>query len=128
MSYPTEFKYTKDHEWVSITGEIATVGITAHAAEQLGDVVFVELPETEDSFEKNDVFGVVESVKAAVDCYMPLSGEIAEINEELESAYETMNEDPHGAGWMIKIKFSDSAELDELMSAAAYTEYLSTLE
>ena len=127
MCFPKEYKYTKDHEWVSIDGEVVTIGISAHAAEQLGDVVYVELPEVDDSFEKGDVFGVVESVKAAVDCYMPVSGEVVAINEELESAYETMNEDPHGQGWMVKIKASDLSELDDLMDQAAYIEYLSTL-
>lgn len=128
MSFPKEYKYTKDHEWVKIDGEIVTIGITAHAAEQLGDVVYVELPEVDDSFEKGDVFGVVESVKAAVDCYMPVSGEVSAINEDLESGYEIMNEDPHGQGWMVKIKASDLAELDDMMDQAAYVEYLSTLE
>jgi len=128
VSFPNEYKFTKDHEWVKLEGEVATVGITSHAADQLGDVVFVELPETGASFEKGDVFAVVESVKAAVDCYMPVSGEIIEVNESLESAYETMNEDPHGAGWIVKVQTSDVSELDELMSADGYTEYLSTLE
>jgi len=128
VSFPKEYKFTKDHEWVNLQGEEATVGITSHAAEQLGDVVFVELPDVGASFEKGDVFAVVESVKAAVDCYMPVSGEIVAVNDALESAYETMNEDPHGDGWIVKIQTSDTSEVDELMSADDYTEYLSTLE
>ncbi|MCD4654964.1 glycine cleavage system protein GcvH [bacterium] len=127
MNYPANYKYTKDHEWINLADDIATVGITAHAAEQMGDVVFVELPETGTNYEINDVFGVVESVKAAVDCYMPVSGEIYEVNEELESAYEMMNEDPHVSGWIVKIKISDPTEMDKLMTAEAYTAYLSTL-
>jgi len=128
MSYPEKFKYTKDHEWINLEGDTATVGITAHAAEQLGDIVFVELPEIGSDFEKNDVFGVVESVKAAVDCYMPISGEVSDINEGLEAAYEVMNEDPHGDGWIIKIKVANTADLDELMTSVDYQNYLSTLE
>ncbi|MBN1296190.1 glycine cleavage system protein GcvH [bacterium] len=128
MSFPKGYMFTKDHEWVSLDGDIASVGITSHAADQLGDVVFVELPEVGTSYEHGDVFAVVESVKAAVDCYMPLSGEIIEVNEELEAGYEIMNQDPHGAGWIVRVRATDVSELNELMSAEAYTEYLSTLE
>ena len=127
MSLPDDYKFTKDHEWVHLEGDTATIGITTHAAEQLGDVVFVELPSVGTSFEKGDVFSVVESVKAAVDCYMPISGEVVEINETLESAYEMMNEDPQGQGWIIRIRIADPSELDSLMSAKAYADYLSTI-
>lgn len=127
MSLPDDYRFTKDHEWVHTEGDTATIGITAHAAEQLGDVVFVELPSVGTSFEKGDVFSVVESVKAAVDCYMPISGEVVEINETLESAYEMMNEDPQGQGWIIRIRIADPSELDSLMSAKAYADYLSTI-
>ncbi len=128
MKLNSAYKYTKDHEWVDIEGEIATIGITAHAAEQLGDVVFIEFPEVGSVFDKGDVFGVVESVKAAVDCYIPVSGEIVEINEDLESALEIMNDDPENEGWIIKVRLADTSELDELLSADDYAEYLSTLE
>ncbi|MBN1878508.1 glycine cleavage system protein GcvH [bacterium] len=128
MSLPDDYRFTRDHEWVSVDGDIATIGITAHAAEQLGDVVFVELPSVGTSFEKGDVFSVVESVKAAVDCYMPVSGEVTEINETLESAYEIMNEDPQGQGWIVRIRMTDTTEIDQLMTAKAYADYLSTVE
>lgn len=121
-------KFTKDHEWVRVEKDVAFIGITSHAAEQLGDVVFVEFPEVGAVFDKGDVFGVVESVKAAVDCYIPVSGTVVEINSELESAYEIMNDDPQGQGWMIKIKMADPSEFDELLSADAYAEYLKTIE
>jgi glycine cleavage system H protein len=128
VSSNSNYKFTKNHEWVDVDGDIATIGITSHAAEQLGDIVFVEFPEVGTVYDKGDVFGVVESVKAAVDCYLPVSGEIIEINEELESAYEIMNEDPEGEGWITKVRLADTSELDELLSADAYAEYLSTLE
>lgn len=125
MKYPADYKYSKDHEWLKpVDDGMALVGITDHAQNQLGDVVFVELPEVGAEYEKGDVFGVVESVKAVVDCYMPVSGEIVEVNEALESAVEQVNMDPHGDGWMIKIRMSDPSELDELMDAAAYEAFL----
>jgi len=113
-------KFTEDHEWVSVEGDIATVGITKYAAEALGDVVFVEVPETGASFAKGDDMAVVESVKAASDVYAPLAGEVTEANGALADAPETVNEDPEGAGWFAKIKLSDAGELDGLMDAAAY--------
>ncbi len=128
MSLPDDYKFTRDHEWVSMEGDIATIGITEHAAEQLGDVVFVELPAVGSSFEKGDVFSVVESVKAAVDCYMPVSGEVTQVNEALESAYEIMNEDPQGQGWIVRIRMTDPSEIDQLMTASAYADYLSTVQ
>ncbi|MBN1552267.1 glycine cleavage system protein GcvH [bacterium] len=125
MSYPSDYKYSKDHEYVNVVDDtFGIVGITDHAQEQLGDVVFVELPEVGKKLEKGDVFGVVESVKAVVDCYMPVTGEIVAVNEELESQAELVNSDPHSNGWMIKIKIEDLSELDQLMDKAAYENYL----
>lgn len=113
-------KYTEDHEWISVEGEVGTVGITKYAAEQLGDVVFVETPEAGKAVKKGDDMAVVESVKAASDIYAPVSGEVTEGNEALADAPETVNEDPEGAGWFCKIKLSNAGELDGLMDAAAY--------
>ena len=113
-------KFTEDHEWVALDGDIATVGITKYAAEALGDVVFVEVPETGASFAKGDDMAVVESVKAASDVYAPIGGEVTEANGALADAPETVNEDPEGAGWFAKLKVADKAELDGLMDAAAY--------
>lgn len=123
--YPADYRYTKEHEWVKIDGDVALVGITAHAQDQLGDVVFVELPKTGAKVHASQSFGTVESVKAVSDIYAPLSGDVAEINEDLVDAPETLNDDPHGKGWLIKIKFTDKAELDALMSAADYAAYVS---
>lgn len=117
---PADLKYTKDHEWLRIDGDEATVGITDHAQEQLGDVTFVELPEEGASFEQGEEFGVVESVKAASDLYMPVSGEVTEVNRELENTPEVVNTDPYGEAWMIKIKLSDTAQIEALLSAADY--------
>ncbi len=120
MSVPAELKYTKDHEWVKVEGDIAVVGITDYAQGELGDVVYVELPETGSTFEKEESFGTIEAVKAVADIFCPLSGEFVEINEAIQDAPETVNKDPYGGGWMVKIKISDSAQLDELMDAEAY--------
>lgn len=113
-------RFTEDHEWVSVDGDVATVGITKYAAEQLGDVVFVEVPEVGASFAKGDDMAVVESVKAASDVYAPIGGEVTAGNEALAEAPETVNDDPEGAGWFAKIKISDAGELDGLMDATAY--------
>lgn len=113
-------KFTQDHEWVALDGDIATVGITKYAAEALGDVVFVEVPETGASFAKGDDMAVVESVKAASDVYAPIAGEVIEANAALADAPETVNEDPEGAGWFAKLKVADKGELDGLMDAAGY--------
>ena len=123
--YPSTFRYTKEHEWVGVEGDVATIGITLHAQDQLGDVVFVELPKVGSLVHASRTFGTVESVKAVSDIYAPLSGEVVEINEALIDAPETLNSDPHGAGWLIRVKASDKSELDGLMSAEEYAAYVS---
>ncbi len=120
-------KFTKDHEWVSLDGDVATVGITQHAAEALGDVVFVETPEAGKTVSQGDSFAVVESVKAASDVYAPVSGEVVEGNAALATTPETVNADPQGDGWFAKIKVSDTSQLDALMDQAAYDAFLKTL-
>jgi glycine cleavage system H protein len=114
-------KYTADHEWLNIEGDTATVGITHHAQDALGDVVFVDLPAVGTTFAQKDVAGVVESVKAAADVYMPVSGEITEVNEALRADPALANSDPLGAGWFFKVKLSNTAEIDGLLDEAAYT-------
>ena len=116
-------KYTEDHEWLTIENNIATVGITHHAQDALGDVVFVDLPEVGKTFEPKDVAGVVESVKAAADVYMPVSGEVTELNEALRADPSLANSDPLGAGWFFKVKLSNPAELDALMDKTSYTTF-----
>jgi glycine cleavage system H protein len=120
-------RFTKDHEWVELDGEVATVGITAYAAQQLGDVVFVEVPEVGRQVKAGDGFAVVESVKAASDVYAPVSGEVVAANAEVSDAPETVNAAPEGAGWFAKVKLADRSELDALMDRAAYEAYLDTL-
>ena len=120
MNIPENLKYTKDHEWVKIDGDTATVGVTDFAQEQLGDVVFVEVETEGESLQKGDVFGTIEAVKTVSDMYMPISGEVAEVNPKLEDAPETVNEDPYGEGWMIKIKVENKDELNDLLSADDY--------
>ncbi|WP_394708392.1 glycine cleavage system protein GcvH [uncultured Desulfuromusa sp.] len=124
MDFPEELKYTEEHEWVLVEDDIATVGITDFAQDQLGDVVFVELPEVGDSVEAGETFGVVESVKAVSDVYAPVSGEVVEINEDLPDEPETLNNSPYDAGWMVKIKLSDPSAIDELMDVATYQEFV----
>ena len=116
-------KYTKDHEWVSAEGGAATVGITVHAQDALGDVVFVDLPEVGKSFAQGEVAGVVESVKAAADVFMPVSGEITEVNEALRADPSLANSDPTGAGWFFKVRLADAAQLDALLDATAYQKF-----
>ena len=116
-------KFTEDHEWITLDGDIATVGITTYAAEALGDVVFVEVPDVGASFAKGDDMAVVESVKAASDVYAPIGGEVTEANGALADAPETVNEAPEGAGWFAKLKISDKSELDGMMDAAAYKKF-----
>ena len=117
--------FTEDHEWISVDGDVATIGITDHAQEQLGDVVFVELPDVGKQVAKGDEAAVVESVKAASEIYAPLTGEIVETNGDLEGEPTKVNQDAEGSAWFVKIKLSDTAELEGLMDAAAYTEYTS---
>ena len=116
-------KYTEDHEWLKIEGDIATVGITTHAQDALGDVVFVELPEIGRGYAQKDTAGVVESVKAAADVYMPISGEVTEVNEALRAEPSLANSDPMNAGWFFKVKMTDASQLDPLMDEAAYAEF-----
>lgn len=120
MNFPADLKYTKDHEWVRIEGDIATVGITDFAQSELGDIVYVDVNTVGDTVDKEAVFGTVEAVKTVSDLFMPVSGEILELNDGLESAPETVNKDPYGGGWMIKIRLSNPAEIDGLLSADAY--------
>ena len=120
MSIPTNLKYTKDHEWVSIDGDIATIGITDFAQGELGDIVYVEIETEGETLEGEEVFGSVEAVKTVSDLFMPLSGEIIEFNSELEANPEYVNNDPFGKGWMIKVKISDPSEVDNLLDAAGY--------
>jgi glycine cleavage system H protein len=120
-------RFTKDHEWVELKGDVATVGITAYAAEQLGDVVFVEVPEVGKTVKAGDAFAVVESVKAASDVYAPISGEVVEANGEVSDAPETVNASPEAAGWFARLKIANPAELDQLMDRDAYETYLGTL-
>jgi len=116
-------KYTEDHEWLKLEGDIATVGITVHAQDALGDVVFVELPEVGATFAQKDTAGVVESVKAAADVYMPVSGEVLEVNEALRDDPSLANSDPLGAGWFFKVKLSDASQLDTLMDETSYAAF-----
>ncbi|MEL1253325.1 glycine cleavage system protein GcvH [Flavobacterium sp. DGU38] len=124
MSIPANLKYTKDHEWVSIDGDVATVGITHFAQKELGDIVYVEVETLDQTLEKDEVFGTVEAVKTVSDLFLPLSGEIIAFNEELESTPEAVNSDPYGAGWMIKVKIANASEIDSLLSDEAYKELI----
>jgi glycine cleavage system H protein len=120
MQFPDNLKYSKDHEWIRVEGDEAYVGITAFAAGELGDIVFVDVDTEGESLDKDDVFGSVEAVKTVSDLFLPVSGEVLEFNEALEDAPESVNDDPYGDGWMVKIKIADASELDGLMDAAAY--------
>jgi glycine cleavage system H protein len=120
MNIPANLKYTKDHEWVAIEGDIATVGITDFAQKELGDIVYVEVETLDQTLAKDEVFGTVEAVKTVSDLFLPLSGEIIEFNEELESEPEAVNSDPYGKGWMIKIKAENLSEVDSLLSSEDY--------
>jgi glycine cleavage system H protein len=119
-------RFTKDHEWVELDGDVATVGVTAHAAEQLGDVVFVEVPEVGKSVKAGDAFAVVESVKAASDVYAPISGEVIEANDALSGAPETVNAEPESGGWFAKLRVANPAEYDQLMDKAAYDAFVAS--
>ncbi len=122
MNIPSELKYTKDHEWIRIEGDIAVVGITDFAQGELGDIVYVEVETVDETLDKEEVFGTVEAVKTVSDLFLPLSGEIMEFNEGLEDEPEKVNTDPYGEGWMIKIKISDTSEIDDLMTDLEYKE------
>ncbi len=122
--YPENFRYTKEHEWVTVAGETATIGITDHAQKELGDVVYVDLPQPGDAVAAGRPFGSVESVKAVSDIYSPVTGEVIEVNEALADAPEKVNEDPHGAAWMVKVRLSAPAELDNLLTASEYESYI----
>jgi glycine cleavage system H protein len=117
---PTDLLYTKEHEWLRIDGEIGTIGITNHAQQELGDVVYIELPKPGDNFDAGTTFGSVESVKAVSELFMPVSGEVVEVNEELGSAPERINADPYGVGWMLRVRLRDKNETKGLMSAKEY--------
>ena len=121
MNIPKELKYTKDHEWVRIEGEIATIGVTDFAQGELGDIVFVEIESVDETLDAEEVFGSVEAVKTVSDLFMPIGGEVLEFNEALESDPELVNNDPYGKGWMIKVKIADSSELENLLSDEAYS-------
>lgn len=126
--YPDDFRYSKDHEWLKVEGDKGTVGITEFAQKQLGDVVYVELPQSGAVLEFHQSLGVIESVKAVSDVYSPLSGEVVEINEQLMESPELVNEDPHGKGWIVRIKIKDESEVEKLMSASEYEKFLEGLE
>jgi len=123
MNTPAELRYTKSDEWVRVEGDIATVGITDYAQSELGDIVFLELPEPGRYLQTDETFGVIESVKAAADLYAPVEGEVVEVNESLQAALETINQDPYGKGWMIKIRMKDPSQAEQLMTAEQYKAY-----
>jgi len=128
MEFPDDLKYSKEHEWVLVEGSVATIGITDYAQEQLGDIVFVELPALGDKVSKEDAFGVVESVKSVNDVYAPISGKVLEVNDDLPENPEMVNDDPYGDGWMIKIELADEEELEDLMTAEEYKDYVAEEE
>ncbi|QJP33522.1 glycine cleavage system protein GcvH [Nonlabens sp. Ci31] len=122
MNIPSELKYTKDHEWIKIDGDVATIGITDFAQSELGDIVYVEVETIDETLDQEEVFGTVEAVKTVSDLFLPLTGEITDFNEKLEDEPELVNSDPYGAGWMIKMKFTDASQIEGLLSADAYKE------
>jgi glycine cleavage system H protein len=124
MAYPAQYRYTKDHEWISLANGVATVGITDYAQHELGDVVFVELPKPGTKIETGKSFGTVESVKAVSEIYAPAAGEVLEANGELQNAPEKINSDPHGSAWLIKVRLANPAEVNALMDAAAYEKFI----
>ena len=125
MNIPSELKYTKEHEWVRVEGDVATIGITDFAQGELGDIVYVEVETMGESLSKDEVFGTVEAVKTVSDLFMPVSGEVLEINTTLEGSPESVNNDPYGSGWMIKIKLSDPSELNDLLNSEEYSNLVS---
>jgi glycine cleavage system H protein len=128
MDFPDDLKYSREHEWVLVEGDTATVGISAHAENQLGDVVFVELPAVGDTVSKDEAMGVVESVKAVSDIYAPVSGTVTEVNDDLPDNTELVNDDPYGDGWMVKIEMSDASDLDDLMDTEEYQQFIAEAE
>lgn len=124
MNIPANLKYTKDHEWVSLEGDIATVGITDFAQKELGDIVYVEVETLDQTLDQDEVFGTVEAVKTVSDLFLPVSGEVVEFNENLETEPELVNSDPYAAGWMIKVKVADTAQVDALLTADQYKELI----
>jgi len=124
MSVPAELKYTKDHEWIRIDGDVATIGITHFAQSELGDIVYVDVDTVDDELDRDEVFGSVEAVKTVSDLFMPLAGEVIEFNEDLEGEPEVVNADPYGKGWMIKVKISDMSQVEALLNADSYKEII----
>jgi len=124
MNIPENLKYTKDHEWIKVDGDTVTVGITDYAQGELGDIVFVEIETEGENLEKEEVFGTVEAVKTVSDIFMPVSGEVIEVNPKLEDSPEIANKDPYGEGWLIKVKLSDKSEIDDLLDASKYKEII----
>ena len=120
MSLPQDLKYTKEHEWVKVDGVTATIGITDHAQGELGDIIFVEFPDIDQEIEKDEPFGTIEAVKTVADLFAPISGKVTEINEDLEDSPESVNSDPYGEGWIVKVSIVDAGELDELMTPEQY--------
>ncbi|MFT5666643.1 MAG: glycine cleavage system H protein [Vicingaceae bacterium] len=120
MNIPADLKYTSDHEWIKIDGDIATIGITDFAQSELGDIVYVEIETEGDNLEKGEVFGTVEAVKTVSDLFMPVKGEVIEVNDKIEASPESVNDNPYEDGWMIKVKLADMSQLDDLLSAEAY--------
>ncbi|MCK4336933.1 MAG: glycine cleavage system protein GcvH [Candidatus Aminicenantes bacterium] len=126
--YPEEYRYSKDHEWIKVEGDLGTIGITDFAQKQMGDVVYVEMPDIGTELECHQTIGVIESVKAVSDIYSPTAGEVLEVNENLNESPELINEDPHGKGWIIKIKIKKSSEVEKMMSFSDYEKFLSGLD
>ncbi len=124
MKIPENLKYTKDHEWIKVDGDVAVVGITEYAQGELGDIVFIEIETEGETLQKEEVFGTIEAVKTVSDMFMPVSGEVAEVNPNLESSPDIVNKDPYGEGWMIKIKMSNTAEVSELLTSDQYKELI----
>jgi glycine cleavage system H protein len=122
MNFPSDLKYTKEHEWVRVEGDVATIGITEFAQSELGDIVFIDINTIGDSIGQDEIFGAVEAVKTVSDLFMPISGEVLEKNDDLDSSPESVNSDPYGAGWMIKVKMSNPSEMEGLLSAETYRE------
>jgi glycine cleavage system H protein len=124
MNFPSELKYTEDHEWIRIEGDIAFIGITEHAQQELGDIVYVDINTVGDSLKKGEVFGSVEAVKTVSDLFIPVAGTVLEVNEELDAEPELVNSDPYGRGWMVKISFADASDIEGLLSAEDYEKFI----